>query len=381
VSEHERSHSSSVLRPPSPDPREAAVREAFRIQGEYCDGLGSPFTAELCRTIGVCLNRSTSLGERILGWRRRADAAGDSVPLRLAGGLHALARSGRAPRLAAIYPPHHLPARDVLWDVLDETFRREQAELARWLDMPRQTNEVGRSAPLMAGLLVIAAAFDLPMALYEIGASAGLNLILDRYSYRLGAVAAGAPASPLLLSPQWTGASPPRAEISVNYRRGVDLRPLRVSDPADCERLVAYVWPDQRDRVERTLLAIDIARAGPPPIGEGDAADWVEQTLPAHPQPGVVRVLMHTIAFQYFPKTAQERVIRHIGRIGTLATPKAPFAWLRFEVEPQQSAVLRLTIWPGGTDRMPARGDAHGRSITWLGAGPTLLRGSSRMPD
>jgi hypothetical protein len=202
MSERERSHPSPLLRPSSSDAREAAVREAFRLQGEYCDALGSPFTAELCRTIGVCLDRSTSLGERILGWRRRADAAGDSVPLRLAGGLHALARSGRAPRLAAIYPPHRLPTRDVIWDVLEETFRREQAELSRWLDKPPQTNEVGRSAPLMAGLLAIAATLDLPMELYEIGASAGLNLILERYSYRLGGVAAGAPTSPLLLSPQ-----------------------------------------------------------------------------------------------------------------------------------------------------------------------------------
>jgi hypothetical protein len=165
MSERERSHQSSVLRSPSSDAREAAVREAFRIQGDYCDGLGSPFTAELCRTIGVCLARSTPLGERILGWGRRAAAAGDSVPLRLAGGLHALARSGRSPRLAAIYPPRRLPTREVIWDVLDETFRREQAELTRWLDMTPQSIEVVRSAPLMAGLLVIASEFDITMEL------------------------------------------------------------------------------------------------------------------------------------------------------------------------------------------------------------------------
>jgi hypothetical protein len=215
------------------------------------------------------------------------------------------------------------------------------------------------------------------MELYEIGASAGLNLILDRYSYRLGAVAAGAPASPLLLSPQWTGASPPRAEMSVASRRGVDLRPLRVSDPADCERLVAYVWPDQRDRLERTLLAIDIARVEPPLVDEGDAADWVEQTLSAHREPGFARVLMHAIAFQYFPKTTQERVLRHIALVGSRAAPEAPFAWLRFEVDPGQTAVLRLTIWPGGTDRTLARGDAHGRSLEWMETGSTTSLESS----
>ena len=359
--------------------REAAVREAFRRQGDFCEELGSPFTAELCRTIGICLDRSTVLGERILEWRGRPDAGGDSVLLRLAGGLHALARSGRAPGLAAIYPPHPLPARQVIGALLDDTLRREEAELTRWLANPPQTNEVARSAPLMAGLLVIAAASDLPLELYEVGASAGLNLILDRYSYRLGGLTVGAPASALRLSPNWTGDSPPRAAISVAGRRGVDLRPVRVSDPADRERLVAYVWPDQPDRVERTLAAIEIARAEPPPIDRGDAAGWIEQTIAAAPKRGVTRVLMHTIAFQYFPESARKRIRRHVMRVGTLATPDAPFAWLRFEAEAQRSgAALRLAIWPGGTDQMLARGDAHGRSLLWAGVGAIRLRAGSR---
>jgi hypothetical protein len=129
--------------------------------------------------------------------------------------------------------------------------------------------------------------------------------------------------------------------------------------------------------VERTLIASDLARGEPPPIDEGDAAEWIERTLAAQPEPGVARVLMHTIAFQYFPKSTQQRVLRHVALVGSRATPDAAFAWLRFEVEPAPSTVLRLAIWPDGTDRVLARGDAHGRSIAWLETKPTRVRGSS----
>ncbi|MFO7159841.1 DUF2332 family protein, partial [Enterococcus faecium] len=73
--------------------------------------------------------------------------------------------------------------------------------LSPWLNGPPQTNEVGRSAALMAGLLVLADQFHLPFAIYEMGASAGLNTVLDRYSFRLGQTEAGAAGSSVRLTP------------------------------------------------------------------------------------------------------------------------------------------------------------------------------------
>src|SRR4051812_46736171 len=82
-------------------------------------------------------------------------------------------------------------------------------------DSAPQTNEVGRSAVLMSGLLVLAETFPQPVELLELGASAGLNLVLDRYGYELGGVGAGDPASELQLKPEWKGPQPPGAAVKV----------------------------------------------------------------------------------------------------------------------------------------------------------------------
>ena len=100
-------------------PAETAVREAFSAQAQACAGRGSPFTGLLCDVLGRSLDRSTEVGRRVLDWPGRPDARGDSVPLWLAGGLHALVRRGRVPRLAALYPPNPAPRREALEGVVD----------------------------------------------------------------------------------------------------------------------------------------------------------------------------------------------------------------------------------------------------------------------
>src|ERR671910_2081509 len=154
---------------------EATIREAFAEQAQACAQRGSPFTSRLCEALARVLDGSTHTGQRVLEWPGRPDARGDSVPLRLVGGLHALVRRGSLPSLAALYPPHPLPDLQVLEKTLAEVLPTADDGLLPWLDLPPQTNEPMRSAPLMAGLLVIAQATDgLPFALYEVGASAGL---------------------------------------------------------------------------------------------------------------------------------------------------------------------------------------------------------------
>ncbi len=139
-------------------PAETAVRGAFAAQAEACAGRGSPFTGLLCGALGRSLDRSTEVGRRVLDWPGRPDARGDSVPLRLAGGLHALVRRGRLPRLTALYPPNSPPpGAEALGAALAEILAEAEAELLPWLDRAPQTNEPMRSAPLMAGLLAVAA--------------------------------------------------------------------------------------------------------------------------------------------------------------------------------------------------------------------------------
>ena len=345
--------------------REAEVRAAFAKQAHYCTQLAAPFTALLCSLAAERLDRSTTAGRRILDWPGNAAPFGDAVALRLCGGLHFLARAGAVPELAALYPPAPLPEPDRLWrtvlPVLDDS------ALGPWLDSAPQTNEVGRSAVLIAGLLVVAARFGLPLRLYELGASAGLNLQLDRYRYDLGGLPAGDPGSPLLLKPDWKGPPPPAAALRIAGRAGVDLNPVVL--PGARERLIAYVWADQAQRLAQLDAALSLAAADPPRLDKADAADWIEAKLPLAPEPGAVRVVMHSVAFHYFPDDTKRRVAAHIEAAGGRATADGPLAWLRFEEQPgDEHFSLRLRTWPG-VEELLAWTHPHGRSVEWVAGG------------
>src|SRR5262245_45668055 len=99
---------------------EEAVREAFHLQARYCSDLGSAFTALLCDVLAERLQPCTVVGEKVLSWQGKPDAMNDSVPLRLAGGLHALAMSKKEPALTALYPPNPLPDADSLWTAVED---------------------------------------------------------------------------------------------------------------------------------------------------------------------------------------------------------------------------------------------------------------------
>jgi hypothetical protein len=240
------------------------------------------------------------------------------------------------------------------------------AAFTAFLDSAPQTNEVMRSGPLAAGLLVVAAGTGLPLSLLELGASAGLNLLPDHYRLELGGVTAGDRDSALLLAPEWGGAPPPDVPLAIGARAGVDLNPLDPGDPADQLRLLSYVWPDQPARLARMRAALAIAARAAPEVVKGDAAAFVERR--AVPVAGVATVVMHSIAFQYFPAETQRRIRAHLEAAGADATADAPLAWLRYEMsDPANPALpeLRLTMWPGGGERLLAVGHAHGAHLGW----------------
>lgn len=335
---------------------EAAVRASFAEQAGWCERLGSPFTALLCRVLGETLDRTTVTGRRVLAWPGDPAPSADALALRLCGGLHGLVRSGAVPALAALYPPSPLPDESNLAPALRPVLDRP--DLAAWLDLPPQTNEVGRSAVLMAGLLVAADALRRPLHLLELGASAGLNLILDRYGYDLGGLRCGNPASPLQLRPAWKGPRPPAAEVKIAARRGVDLAP-----PEDPGRLLAYIWPDQAERLANAEAAIRLVEGEPPSVDRGDAGDWIDMQLAAPPAEGTARIIMHSVAYQYFPPETQGRVTGAIEAAGA----REPLAWLRMEKVPaDEKFSLRLKLWPGGEDRLLAWTHPHARQISWV---------------
>jgi hypothetical protein len=332
------------------------------VQAEWCRKLGSPFTALLCDLVANRLDGSTTAGRAVLDWPGNPDAAADSLPLRLAGALNALIRRGAAPELAAHHPPNPLPDAEPFWRALHAILGERSSEIVAWIHLAPQTNEVARSAVLYAGLSYLASLQDEPIELYEVGASAGLNLNLDRYGYRFGAMQFGDPRSSLQLSPSWTGALPPPSPVRIAARRGCDVSPLDVGREDDRERLLAYVWPDQTERVERLTRALEIAARYSVKVEKADAADWVERNI----RPNGFPVLMHSIAFQYFPRATQERITAHMAKVATASS--TPLAWLRFELDPalDKQFSLRLRLWPGGVDRLLAIAGPHGSPIEWL---------------
>ena len=343
---------------------EVDVRAAFRNQTLFCERSGTPLTAAVVRGIAAALDRTTATGRRILDWPGDPRGAADSVPLRIAGGFHALARSGADDGLTRLYAGDLGDADAIVRAAL----HRFDDRLVGWLDSPPQTNETGRAGPIMAGLLVLAEEFGLPFELIELGASAGLNQNLDRFGYRLGGTMAGDPASPLQLAPVWEGASPPAAKVTVTARRAVDQSPVPVADPAQRERLIAYCWADQAERMQRLEAALAIAAAHPPHVEAGDAADFAERVLAQPQAEGVCRVLFHTVFWTYLPPDKQARIRVALEAAGMQATLDRPLAWVRYELNGQGGvAELHLQCWPGGAERHLATGHPHASRLVWHG--------------
>lgn len=342
-----------------------AVRAAFRSQAEYCRRLGSPFTACLCEVLAADLDSSSAAGRAILGWMGDPSPLADNVPLRATGALNALVRSGAVPDLAALYPPRPLPDARELGPAVLRALSEHPERVLEFLSSPPQTNEVGRSAVLIGGLLTIARRTELPLDLYEIGSSAGLNLRADCYGYRLGEAAWGPRDAGLQLSPSWKGPPPPiEAALAIRSRRACDANPIDLESTGARERLIAYVWADQMDRIARIEAAIAVARSVPCRIDRVEAADWVEQNVELAPVAGGTRVLFHSVVWSYLPEESKKRISAHLSRAGAAARTDAPLAWLRFELaEPPE---LRLTLWPSGEETLLAHAHPHGTWVHWL---------------
>jgi hypothetical protein len=342
------------------------VRDDFRAQAQHCENMGSPFTARLCRLLADRLAPGDSVSDRVLGWPGDASHRSDALPLRLAGALHGLVLDGRDPGLAAVYPPRH-PTDDALWTAITAAFVAHAPFILARLDGPPQTNETQRSAALAPGFLTVAALTGLPLATSEIGASAGLNLIWDRFAYAFGAAAWGDPASPVRISPKWQGPPPPLPAATVAERAGCDRAPPDLAREADRLRLLSFVWADQTARLARTAAAIDLARAAGVRVEPADAADWLAARL-AEPRPGRAHVVYHSIVWQYLGPPTQARIEAALAAAGAQATREAPLAWLRLESDGNTpGAAITLTLWPDGETRPLGRADYHGAWIDWRG--------------
>jgi hypothetical protein len=177
------------------------------------------------------------------------------------------------------------------WDVLVPTI------MAR----ATQTNEAARCATL----LPVLAELPGPLALIEVGASAGLTLLPDRYSYRYalddGSTVALDPAdgpSELVLECRLHGIRPPEALPRVVWRAGVDLDPIDVNDEDACAWLENLVWPEHEERRRRLRAALEVARREPVDVVRGDLLDRLPGLVARAPK-GATVVVYHSAVLAY----------------------------------------------------------------------------------
>ncbi len=335
------------------------ISDAFAYQATSCESLGSAFMGRLMR---LCATQDWPAGavqDRIFGWAGDITPRGQSVPLRLAGALHAL-HLQKHQQLSPVYPPHD-SSDSALWGAVRAALLQDEGHIMAWLDSPPQTNEVRRAATLIAVGQLLSDRFGLPLRTSELGASGGLNLHWDAYAMDVQGQRFGSRDPALVLQPDWTGPLPPVAAIRVTDRAGVDINPLNPSNPDHAMRLMAYLWPDQPERLALTRAAIKAART---PVIRSDAIDWLAGRL-AH-QEGTAHLIYSTVAWQYFPQEKQAEGARMIAAHGASATSDAPLAWFGMENDGgQRGAALTLRLWPGDITLDLGRADFHGRWIAW----------------
>lgn len=163
-----------------------------------------------------------------------------------------------------------------------------------------QTNEVGRCAPLVVALARIPG----PIALLEVGASAGLCLIPERYSYRFGDIARLGEGSPEIACTLDDPALVPDTLPDIRWRLGLDVNPLSAADAADAAWLEALVPLDRPDRRQRLQAALATARQDPPQVVAGDALDGLADAAAGAPR-GLTLVVVSLGTLVYLPPGAR----------------------------------------------------------------------------
>jgi hypothetical protein len=340
---------------------------AFREQARGCRHLGSPMYGDLLERLADDIADSGPTAEVLRGHEN--DPGPSGLALRLVGSVHRLVLERRAGALAAFYPSvSGTWETDRGWPAIRRLLADQPDAVGEWLDRPPQTNEVGRAAALMTGLLEIRRRNALPVRLFEIGSSGGLNLLVDRFRYVWPGGSLGPGDSPVVLDPAWAGPPPRREPPEIIERTGSDVMPVDVRTTEGRLALTAYVWPDQVHRFERLRGAFALAEETAYDVRQQAAADFVEElTLAA----GAVTVLWHSVMWQYVPRDQQERISARLAQLGDSADEDSPLVHLYAEPVrrtpgSRHEFLVCAHSWPGdGERRVLGTMAAHGLPVSW----------------
>ncbi len=302
------------------------------------------------------------------------------LPVLLFAGVHFLLLHGDGPELAAHYPNlagegASSPAGDAA--TLFRTFVLDHAAPLSEIIATHntQTNEVGRCAQFVPPLGMLADEVG-DLAHVDVGTSAGLNLLLPRYSYEYEPGGTVGAASAVHVRCGTRGAVPVPAVMPPVVRSiGLDMAPIDVTDDDAVRWLEACVWPDQADRFARLVAAIELARTAPPDVRRGDAVGGLAAVVAdaaAHGHP----VVTNSWVLPYLPDDARVAYVAELDRLGgqqdlswIIAEPPAQTPGLPVPTTdpPEEITVLSLVRWRGGRRAVQrlATTHPHGYWLRW----------------
>jgi hypothetical protein len=315
--------------------------EIFLAQAELAEGR-SPLYARLWRALADDAQVGAIVGPSP-PW---------DVPLRLMAGIHYLVLTGAA-----------------TWEGVDDVLRDQEAFLRDWVaTRVVQTNEVQRCWALLPCFLEAAGrAVAGELDLVELGPSAGLNLVWDRYGYTYESGRWGAVNPELRLAGAEMRQVPPallELHPTVRSRTGIERSPIDVTSDDEALLLKSFVWADQTARLQRLDAAIAAVRADLPDLVQGDIVERLPETLETFRNSDALTVVWETAVLGYVPEEGRRRIYDAIARFGQ----EHPIAFV--QTSRASSGVmahygLTLQLWPGGVREEVAFATHHGDWLDW----------------
>lgn len=226
-----------------------------------------------------------------------------------------------------------------------------------------QTNEIGRCATLLPAL----GSLPQPLALIEVGASAGLNLLLDRYAYDYGGGRRLGTSDVVIPCALRNDVPVPSQIPEVVWRRGIDLEPVDVNDPEAVAWLESCVFADHVDRRERLRAAIELARVDPPVVERGDLIDEIARVVAEAPKDATIAVF-HSAVLNYLPPERRDRfaeLMRELPVVWLSNEGPSVVSGVRAALDRQLPREICFLLGRDGTEAL-AFTHQHGRWIEWL---------------
>jgi hypothetical protein len=272
------------------------------------------------------------------------------TPLKVSAGLHYLVLGGQAS-----------------WADVRAALVEQREFLRRFIaEQAVQTNEVQRSWMLLPCFLEAVRRLGIEeLDLIELGSSAGLNLVWDRFCYRYAGGSWGTDTAPLELSGDERRPVPERLlQIipRVRSRAGIDVSPVDVTSDDGARLLKSFVWPDQTWRLELLDRAIEAVRADPPELVRGDVVEELPRLL-ARRRHDALTLVYQTAVLGYLAAEGVKAVYAALDEAAG-AGPLAYVGTHQPAPDVHTHYGLWLRVWPAERE-LVAEADFHGAWIDW----------------